>query len=758
MNKYWQQIRLIVFGLSSMIAVGLSLQFNLIQTMLKIPASFAVQIDYWVIVVTSITVVSIYAAVAIILHRIKTRKQNQNNINEQITLLRLANSSLEKKLLSKENELQRLHLDNNAKLRALNLSIRTTVAANRSKSKFLADISHEIRTPLNAILGFTELMLNDRTINQGTNSCYLQTIQQGGKQLLELIEDLLDLSRLEADKVVLQKETFLLREVIDETIEILAASASNSGIDLIPILDPSINRAYLGDAKRLKQIITNLISNAIKFTPHGHVCIRAEVDCLDSKTQLQIEVSDTGLGMTEQQLDSMFMPFVQHHNQDTNSKGSGLGLAICQNLIEAFDGKIKVNSKLQEGTHITLALPIEETSNEELDHSNKINSNAVIYHSSPLYSESLCTSLKAIFNSVQDVSHYSELQMLEAKHKQSAQMLFIELNQWHEFTIKKQQNCLTKFKNIILVKSNASDLRLHNQYQDNKFIEFPFTYESVTRTILEPCSDKVNEKSSCYEVIDKPPQLPVLLVDDNLTNLKLLQVFMQQLNIKSQSCSSGIEALRICNKQRFSIIFLDICMPVMNGEETLHKLKHLSSAWQTKPQIVALTANAMVGEKERLLRIGFDDYVSKPISLTRLTALFNDLTEEQNNNRLQSGLDWALSINSCGNDKVLAFEMIQSMLNSIPQLITWLESKNSWHIDDAEVIHKFSGTVSYSGTKNLQHMLIKMEMIIRKNQQQELQSLVPDLLVELRLVLAQGIMLFQKHGRSTEALNKIASV
>ncbi|MBT8448336.1 MAG: hypothetical protein KJO69_01515, partial [Gammaproteobacteria bacterium] len=409
--------------------------------------------------------------------------------------------------------------------------------SNQNKTEFLAAISHEIRTPLNAVLGFSELLLNNQTDSERHHKLIL--IRQSAAHLLRLIEDLLDLARLEAGQVHLQESHFHLREMLDETIASLSPLFANHPVVPIPIFETNTNIEVLADATGLRQVLLNLLTNAIKYTPSGQIVLHVDVN----QEQLTVQLTDTGIGMTEQQVSQLFEPFVRHHEGEVAEQGTGLGMAITHRLLELMQAQIAIKSEPGQGTAIRLKIPLSGT--REVNSDRKLFSKVTVIHSNPTITQSLeCSTL-----SIADTCECLRCCELESTEL-DADVLLLEQKLWSTLSSSKQSE-LTQMLPIVLLQQDEDEIQTTN---DLRQLRYPFSLSNLVSQLNYP-----NSRVPSLTVIEEPLTLsnPILIVDDNPVNLEFMLRLLEGLGIESIAASSGVEAIAHIRKQVFSFIFLD---------------------------------------------------------------------------------------------------------------------------------------------------------------------------------------------------------
>ena len=517
----------------------------------------------------------------------------------------------------------------------LDLARKTAQEASRIKSEFLANMSHELRTPLNSILGFTSLL--QRSEMAGRQQEYLVTIGKSADSLLAIINEILDFSKIEAGKLVLENLAFNLRDLLDETLTMLAPSAHDKGLELVSIIYRDTPLGLSGDPMRLKQILANLISNAIKFTHEGSVSVRVMAEQQDAdQVLLRISVNDTGVGLTPAQQNALFKAFSQADNSiSRQTGGTGLGLVISKRLVEQMQGEIGLRSQPGEGSEFWLTLRLSRSAHgeDELPERPLLGLRAALVEPQLLSRQMLLHSLESIglsvriFDSVRELhealtspTHRDDslqLALISTRHSTTPPGETLELaRQWSELNI-----CRT----IIL-----TDTTEHYPLLDRlpramcQTLSKPVNTRKLYRAVLQLLSDKPATLAGPRQRTQIPR---VLCVDDQPANLRLLEVFLADMGVVALLAESGEEALEILTEQHVDLIFMDVQMPGMDGRQVTAELRFREEVASFDPvPIVALTAHALDSERRQLLQCGMNDYLTKPITAEQLRQTLNKWT------------------------------------------------------------------------------------------------------------------------------------
>ncbi|CAI1109211.1 two-component sensor histidine kinase BarA [Serratia quinivorans] len=620
----------------------------------------------------------------------------------------------------------------------LDLAKKRAQEAARIKSEFLANMSHELRTPLNGVIGFTRQML--KTEMSVTQTDYLQTIERSANNLLTIINDVLDFSKLEAGKLVLEHIPFSLRETLDEVIVLLAPSAHEKGLELTLDVHNDVPEQVIGDSLRLQQIITNLLGNAIKFTETGNIDIRVELrGQQDRQMELEVQIHDTGIGISERQQSQLFQAFRQADASISRRHGgTGLGLVITQKLVKEMGGDICFHSQLNRGStfwfHITLDL-----------HEGMLSlpSNLPDLQGKTLgYIEANPMAAQATLNMLSVthlvITHSPTLAQLPKKNYDfllvGVPIPFRENMAQHE---SKLLAALKIADRVILALPSQSQINAEQLKQQGAA---GCLIKPITSNRLFPLLRMETPLRLAAVPEHKRLPLTVMAVDDNPANLKLIGTLLAEQVEKTLLCESGEEALLLARDNVLDLILMDIQMPNIDGIRTSELIRQLPHHNSTP--IVAVTAHAVSGEREHLLQAGMDDYLAKPIDeamLTRVLARYYSGEPEPETavNRPLLSLDWPLALRQAANKPDLAHDLLQMLLDFLPQVSDRVQAILDGTPDDGilDLIHKLHGSCSYSGVPRLKQLCFYLEQQLRQGvSNDELEPEWLELLDEIELV------------------------
>jgi two-component system, NarL family, sensor histidine kinase BarA len=583
----------------------------------------------------------------------------------------------------------------------LDLARREAIAASRMKSEFLANTSHELRTPLNGIIGFAKLLL--KTVLDARQRDYLESIRYSAENLLSIINDILDFSKIEAGKLTLDSAPFNLRELIEDTLTILAPSATEKKLELVLLYDPAAPAELIGDSLRLRQVLTNLISNAIKFTARGYIAVHVEASsAIAARVPLKISICDTGIGIAAPQQQSLFNAFTQADASTSREfGGTGLGLAISKRLIEQMGGEIGLESQLGKGSTFWFSLRLQSQQNPlQLRCFDQLaGKHLALYDPHPLSQNALQQLLE---------SWRIEVTTFDAWPAAAAQ---IHCDGW--------------------LLSPALGERAPSLANSNKAPTWllqsrgaPFAATGSTRVLSKPIHHVQLYDALCSALLQREPQpetqssrypLHILAVDDNATNLKLIALLLEELGASSMLAINGHEALELCAQQHFDLILLDIQMPELSGPQVAHLIRSGNSANRDTP-IAALTAHLLREEQTHLLANGFNECLTKPITEEQLKQLFESCTA-RSDNTIAKPVHIELCLSRARNKAALAKEFLQNLLRSLNSTQTAIATALQ-HKDSEKLLHethKLHGACCYSGVPRLQQCSKRLEELLKRD-------------------------------------------
>ena len=498
-------------------------------------------------------------------------------------------------------------------------------AATKAKDQFLANMSHEIRTPLNGIIGFTQLLSNT-TLNQEQKE-FVSIIETSSESLLGIINDILDISKINAEKMEIEEIPFNLIEKIESVLEILSAKAEAKNIILSLYVEPSISPYRIGDPTRLAQVIMNLIGNAIKFTPDF-----GQISCIIEDTEdgkLLFKVKDTGIGISKENQTKIFQAFSQADTSTVRKfGGTGLGLTISSMIVKLMDGKLDLESSKGKGSIFFFTIPLERDYKQTrkalptyID--TKVSfvvANKNVLQDNHLLMQNYLEKLGCHFSFIQ----YDEISMSTVRTHTSTLFIFnhFELNTHKNEIIRQTINSARI--NAVLITNNTlkKEFPLH-EFKFNTTFTFIFNIDKIIKILNEHIINKVPKKEedlSNKNIIFE--NVRILVAEDDIINQKLIKTVLANLNIDVTITNNGLEAYDAYKKESYDMFFTDIIMPKMDGLEVSKKIRsYEKNNNKTKTPIVALTGQRLETIKQEYLEAGIDDYMLKPLSLKELKKL-----------------------------------------------------------------------------------------------------------------------------------------
>lgn len=620
----------------------------------------------------------------------------------------------------------------------LDIAKKRAQEAARVKSEFLANMSHELRTPLNGVIGFTrQILKTDLTPNQVD---YLQTIERSAQSLLSIINDILDFSKLEAGKLLLENIPFDLQDSLDEVVSLQATNAHEKGLEITLKVDPNIPQAIIGDPLRIQQILTNLVGNSIKFTERGNIDVAAELRSNDeNEIEVQFVVRDTGIGISERQQAQLFQAFSQADASISRRYGgTGLGLVITQNLVKQMGGEIGLTSKLHQGSTFWFNVCF-KTSSMPL---------APRIDTSPLQGQSILLVESNMSSAMVLEQQLTEMGMIVTYQAQLSDDIDTydvalinlppQLPSQAEMS-KLIEQSLTITSNLILGLPStelALSETLVKQYP-LQCIAKPIIRRKLLQLIL-PKQSKQAALALPEKIQTQKLPMRVMAVDDNPANLKLIEALLTEQVEFVSTCNSGVEAIKKATEQVYNVILMDIQMPDMDGVTACENIK--LTRLNANTPVVAVTAHAIDGERERLIEAGMDDYLSKPIEehiLHQILMHWNPYTEEGTVDKLDTSkanfgkqhtllpssqpiktLDWQMALKQAANKPDLAQDMLTMLIHFMPEVDQVINQAidGSETIEAEELlmtIHKLHGSCAYSGVPKLQKLCATIETALR---------------------------------------------
>ena len=597
----------------------------------------------------------------------------------------------------------------------LSLEKKKSEDKSRQKSEFIANMSHEIRTPMNGVIGFTNVLLESKL--DPLQLDYVKTIKSSAQDLLGIINDILDFSKIDAGKLHLDCIPLNIRHCIDEVLTLAAPNAHKKGVDLIPITDINVPKTILGDSFRLKQIISNLVTNAVKFTDHGYVLIRTKIEQETAKDYtLSIAITDTGLGISPEDQSKLFTAFNQADTSITRRYGgSGLGLVICKKLCEEMHGRISLTSELNQGSTFTAHVKLEKLAAYEIEKNQRhryAHLKILCFDDNPLHLEALCNGFGYWGIECVPVSSFNKLaETLDANS--NCKIAFVNVNHGCE---QQMAQVIADHNNLSYVLMSKWHINDYKALGAHGFLFKPVSIQKLEDVIEQLNNEPKTEKPVRNELDGLRDQLrflhpDLLIAEDNPVNKMLLDSLLGT-HANVVAVDDGEMAVAACTERKFNLILLDLQMPKINGLEAARMIRHQSQLNKYTP-IVLISANSNDVNALDLKKSGVDFCLQKPIDEKQLLTQILRITDKAKN----AAIDWQLCVQKVSGNQKLAEEFLAQFVEELhknrEEFIRLMKQEDIKKLGAAA--HKLHGACCFSGVPTLQNKVIQVEKLAARS-------------------------------------------
>ena len=620
-------------------------------------------------------------------------------------------------------------------------------AANRAKSDFLAVMSHEIRTPMNGVIGMADLLR--KTHLTARQRELADAVSQSGSAMIEIINDVLDFSKIEAGQLVISAEEFIVRSLVDGVLDVISHRALEKGIALAGIIHHDVPERLIGDPARLRQVLLNLVNNAVKFTEQGEVSLRVAVAArTDKNVKLRLEVRDSGIGLSPEQVKKLFQPFVQVDSSASRRfEGTGLGLAISRRLVEKMGGELGVESTPQVGSTFRVELTLEAAAPaENISHPNVATARVLVAAKHPLEIESLAEYLRHWKVQPQFVPSYDALlkYIANCSATDRPQVVFLddEILAAADPAARMELAARTQGIHRVLlanpiaaVSHEETNLQVfHNVYL--KPVKASQLFNSVAESVE---GRRAAAPKAANQPVSNLGRLRILLAEDHPTNRRLCELVLESFGQRADIATNGHEALRQFEEKTYDVILMDCHMPELDGYAATRAIRDWEKAQPDKRRtyIVALTANALAGERERCLEAGMDDYLSKPFTAGQLERALMRSTDRASRAAETAPAAAKVVVFDVSRLDLLLRDLeaadvckvVQDFLTEFPgqiQQLRELAAKAQWP-EFARIAHSIQGIAGAVGLGAVPAQLLALEQAARKNRTGEIPAALPEL-------------------------------